>query len=66
MTDATFAKSDDEVEKWRARADEFYAQTIEENNARLDTKWAAIADLDDLRQATLEEIKFIQSRLLSG
>lgn len=65
MTSISVGKTDREVERWRAREEAFYAQTIDENNQRLNDKWATISDLNALRQATLDEIKFLQSQLLA-
>lgn len=65
MTQVNTGKSQEEVDRYQHRTSNFYSQTIEENNARLNAKWAAADTLNELRQATLEEIKFIQSRLLA-
>jgi hypothetical protein len=52
------ALSQKQQDKARARADTFYAQTVDENNQRLNQNATDFA-------ALLAEIKFIESQLLT-
>jgi hypothetical protein len=59
MTQATIpAKSQKDQDKARARAENFYAMTVEQNNERLNQN---VTDFGKL----LAEVKFIESQMLT-